>query len=107
MHEFAGFRPVGNIADYVSSMGQQVRLDEVRAESITQLLDSNEHQLLNKDVEEMAKPTEGGERKRRIVSSKYMKNSDLQHSFSATETLSDALCDTDRDWKENAKGKGV
>ena len=107
MHEFAGFGPVVNIADDVRSLGQQARLDEVRAEDMTQRLDSYEHQLDNKDLEEMAKPTEGGERKRRTVSSKCMKTSDLQHSFSATETLTDALCDTDRDWEQNVKGKGV
>ena len=98
---------MGNIADDVSRIWQQARLDEVRAEEITQLLDSHEHQLVNKDLEEMAKPTEGGERKRRTDSSKCMKTSDLQHSFSATETLADALYDTERDWEQNAKVKGV
>ena len=49
-----------NIADDVRSMGQQARLDEVRAEDITQLLDGHEHQLVDKDLEEMAKLTEGG-----------------------------------------------
>jgi len=44
-------------------MWQQARLDEVRTENITQLLDGHEHQLVNKDLEEMAKPTEAGERK--------------------------------------------
>jgi len=36
-----------------------------------------------------------------------MKTSDLQHSFSAKETLTDELYDTDRDWEQNAKVKGV
>jgi len=97
---------VGNIADDVNSLGQQARMDEVRVEDITQLLDSHEHQLVNKDLEAMAKPTEAGERKR-TVSSKCMNTSDLQHSFSATETLTDELYDTDSDCEQNAKVKGV
>ena len=36
-----------------------------------------------------------------------MKNSDLQHRFSATETPTDELYDTDRDWEQNAKVKEV
>jgi hypothetical protein len=36
-----------------------------------------------------------------------MKTSDLQHSFSAMETLTDELCDNDHDWEQNAKVKGV
>jgi len=38
---------------------------------------------------------------------KYMKTSDLQHSFSALETLTDELYDTHHDWEQNAKVKGV
>jgi len=74
MDEFARFGPVGNIADDVSSLGQQARMDEVRAEDITQLWGRHGHQLDNKDLEEMAKPTEGGDRKRRTVSSKMYEN---------------------------------
>jgi hypothetical protein len=36
-----------------------------------------------------------------------MKTSDLQHSFSAMETLTDELYDNDHDWEQNAKVKGV
>jgi len=53
MHEFTGFGPVENIVDVVSSTAQQAGLDEVRAEDITQLLDSHEQQFFNKDLEEM------------------------------------------------------
>jgi len=60
MHDFTGFGPVGNIADDVSSLEQQARQNEDIVEDITQLMDSHEHQLVNKDLEEMAKPTEGG-----------------------------------------------
>jgi hypothetical protein len=34
-----------------------------------------------------------------------MKTSDLQHRFSAMETLTDELCDTDYDWEQNVKVK--
>ena len=51
MHEFTGFGPVENIVDDISSLAQQAWLDEVRAEDITQLLDSHEQQLFSKDLE--------------------------------------------------------
>jgi len=51
MHEFTGFGPVENIVDDIRSLAQQAGLDEVRAEEITQLLDSHEQQLFSKDLE--------------------------------------------------------
>jgi len=44
---------VENIVEDVSSMAQQAGLFEFSAEDITQLLDSHEQQLFNKDLEEM------------------------------------------------------
>ena len=38
---------------------------------------------------------------------KCMKTSELQHSFSAMETLTDELYDTEHEWEQNAKVKGV
>ena len=35
------------------------------------------------------------------------KTSDLQHSFLAMETLTDELYDTEHEWEQNAKVKGV
>ena len=52
MNEFTGFGLVENSID-VSSQAQPAKLDEIRAEGITQLLDSHEQQLFNKYLEEM------------------------------------------------------
>ena len=52
LHEFRGFGPLENTVDDVSSTTQQAGLDEVRAEDITQMLDSHEQQLFNNDLEE-------------------------------------------------------
>jgi len=42
MHEFTGFGPAENSIDDISSLAHMAKLDEVRAEVITQLLDSHE-----------------------------------------------------------------
>ena len=52
LHEFTGYGPVVYIVDDVSSTEQQAGLDDVRAEDITQLLDSHEQQFFNNDLEE-------------------------------------------------------
>jgi len=82
-------------------------LDEVRAEDITQLLDSNGQQLSNEDLEDTVKDLNQQEEEEKVKEEepplKCMKTSDLQHSFSAMETLTDKLCDTDHDWEQNVK----
>jgi hypothetical protein len=53
MHYFAGFEPVQNID--VRGLEQEVGLDEVKAEHVTELLYSHEPQHSNEDLEELAK----------------------------------------------------
>jgi hypothetical protein len=42
MHKYTRFGPVENTVDDISTPAKQAGLDEVRAEVITQLLDSHE-----------------------------------------------------------------
>jgi hypothetical protein len=111
MHDITGFEPVDNTVDDVSRLAQKAGLDEVRAEDITQLFDSHGQQLSNEDLEDMVKELsqqkEVEKEKEEEPPLKCMKTSDLQHSVSAMENLSDELCDTGYNWEQNVKVKGV
>jgi hypothetical protein len=95
MYKFTGFGPVKNAVDDVSSMTQEAGLDEVRAEDITQLLDSQGHQHSNEDfkdmVKELSQQKEEEKEKEEEPHLKCLNISDLQHSFSAMQTLNDEL----------------
>ena len=74
-------------------------------------MDSNGQQLSNEDLEDTVKDLNQQEEEEKVKEEepllKCKKTSDLQHSFSAMETLTDKLCDTDHDWEQNVKVKGV
>ena len=76
-------------------------LGEVRAEHVTDLLDSHGQQLPSEDLEELARELsqQTGEEKERDKEPtvKCTKISALQPILSATDTLTDELCDTDQD----------
>jgi hypothetical protein len=48
MHDFTGFEPVENTVEVISRLAQEVGLDEVTAESVTEMLYSHEQQFLMK-----------------------------------------------------------
>jgi len=95
MHNFTGFEPVVNNVDDVNRTSQEGRMDEVIAEDITQSLDSQGQQHSSEDLEDMVKEIsqqkEDEKEKEEEPPLQCMKISDLQHSFSAMETLSDEL----------------
>jgi hypothetical protein len=95
MHKFTGFEPVENTVHDVSSMAQEAGLDEVRAEDITQLLDSQGQQHSNEDLKDMVKELSQQKEKEKEKEEepplKCLNISDLQHSFSAMKTLNDEL----------------
>ena len=55
MHDFTGFEPVENTVEVISRLAQEVGLDEVTAESVTEMLYSHGQQISNEDLEEVAK----------------------------------------------------
>ena len=111
MHEFTVFEPVENTVNDISRPAQQATLDQVRAKDIIQLLDNHGRQLSNKELEGMVK--EPSQQKQEETEKeekspiKYIKTSDLQHSFLAMETLTDGHCDTDHDWEQSMEVKSV
>ena len=93
-HNFIGFQPVVNLVDNVNRTSQEAGFDEVRAEDITQLLDSQGQQHFNKDLEDVVKELikqKKDQKGKEEPPLKCMKTSDLQHSFSAMEMLTDEL----------------
>jgi hypothetical protein len=95
VQDFTGFEPVVNTVDDVNRMSQEARLEEVIAEDITQLLDSQGQQRSNEDLEDVVKELSQQKKDRKGKEEepplKCMKTSDTQHSFSAMETLTDEL----------------
>jgi predicted small metal-binding protein len=80
MHDFTGFEPVENTVDDVSRVAQEGRLDEVRAEDVTHLLDSHGQQRSNEDLKDTVKElSQQEEEKEKVEDSpeKYMETSDL------------------------------
>ena len=55
MHNFTGFEPVVNNVDDVNRTSQEGGMDEVIAEYITQLLDSQGQHHSSEDLEDMVK----------------------------------------------------
>ena len=55
MQDFTGFEPVVNTVDDVNRTSQEAGLEEVIAEDITQLLDSQGQQHSNEDLEDVVK----------------------------------------------------
>jgi hypothetical protein len=86
---------VANNVDDVNRMSQEGGLDEVIAEDIIQLLYSQGQQHCNEDLEDMVKELSQWKKqqkgKEKQPPLKCMKTNDLQHSFSAMETLTDEL----------------
>ena len=80
---FTGIEPVVNSIDDVNRTSQEAGLDEVIGEDITQLLHIQGQQLSQQKEEEKEKEVQ--------PPLKCMKTSDLQHSFSAMEILTDEL----------------
>jgi len=84
-----------NNVDDVNRTSQEVGMDKVIAEDITQLLDSRGQQHYNEDLEDMVKEISQQEEEEKEKEEepplKFMKLSDLQNMFSAMETLTDEL----------------
>jgi len=99
---------VVNLVDNVNRTSQEAGFDEVRAEDITQLLDSQGQQHSNKDLEDMVKELSQQKKEQKGKEEepplKCMKTSDLQHSFQPWRR-SLMSCDTDNDWEQNVKVK--
>jgi hypothetical protein len=73
-------------------MSQEAGLDEVKAEDITQLLDSQGQQHSSEDLEDVVKELSQQKKEQKgIEKEPSMKTSDLQHSFSVMETLTDEM----------------
>jgi hypothetical protein len=81
---FAGFQPVKNVKDDVSRLAQEVGLDEVTDEDVTQLLESHGQPLSNEDLEELAAQLgqKEEEREEEELPLREMKTSDLQRILS-------------------------
>ena len=109
VHLFAGFEPVENMVEDVSKLKQKAGLDEVRVEHVKELLDSQIQQHSNADLKELAKELSQQRQEEKAKDKdpplKYTKTSDLQRILSATDTLTDELCETDHDWERSAKVK--
>ena len=95
MHDIMGFEPLDNTVDDVSRPAQYGGLDEVRAQDIIQMLDSYGQQLSNEDLEDVVKELSQQKEEEKEIEDvpplKCKKIRDLQHSFSAMETLNDEL----------------
>ena len=95
MQDFTGFEPVVNTVDDVNRTSQEAGLEEVIAEDITQLLDSQGQQHSNEDLEDVVKELSQQKKdqkgKEEQPPLKCIKTRDIQHSFSAMETLSGEL----------------
>ena len=95
MQDFTGFEPGLNTVDDINRMSQEAGLEEVIAKDITQLLDSQGQQHSNEDLEDLVKELSQQKKdqkgKEEEPPLKCMKTSDIQHSFSAMETLSGEL----------------
>jgi hypothetical protein len=75
-------------------MSQEAGLDEVRAEDITQLLDSQGQQHSNEDLEDVVKELSQQKKEQKGKEEpplKCMTTSDIQHSFSAMENVTGEL----------------
>jgi type I site-specific restriction endonuclease len=109
VHIFAGFEPVENMVEDVRRLVQEAGLDEVRVEHVKELLDSHGQQHSNADLKELAKELSQQRKEEKEKDKdpplKCTKTIDLQRILSATETLTDELCDTDHDWERSAKVK--
>jgi len=55
MHDFTGFEPVENIVEVISGLVQDVGLDKVTAESVTEMLYNHGQQISSESLEELAK----------------------------------------------------
>ena len=55
LHEFTVIESVENTVDDFNRPAKEVRLDKVRTNDITQLLDTNGQQFYNEDMEGMVK----------------------------------------------------
>ena len=86
---------VVNNVDDVNRTSQEVGMDKVIAEDITQLLDSRGQPHYSEDLEDMVKEISQQEEEEKEKEEepplKFMKLSDLQNMFSAMETLTDEL----------------
>ena len=51
MHDFAGFEPMENIVEVISRLAQDVGLDEVTAESVTEMLYSHGQEISSEGLE--------------------------------------------------------
>lgn len=98
-----------NMAEDVRRLAQEAGQDEVRDEQAKELLDGHEEQHSNEDLEELAKELS---QQRKVEKEKYKdpplkctKTSDPQRIQSATDTITDELCDTHHGWERSAKLK--
>jgi hypothetical protein len=95
VQDFTGFEPLVNTVDDMNRMSQEAGLEEVIAEDITQLLDSQGQQHSNEDLEDVVKELSQQKKdwkgKEEEPPLKCMKTSDIQHSFSAMENVTGEL----------------
>jgi hypothetical protein len=86
---------VVNSVDNVNWTSQEAGLDGVRAEDITQLLDSQGQQHSNEDLEDVVKEVSQQKKEEKGKEEepplKCMTTSDIQRSFSAMEKVSGEL----------------
>ena len=109
MHDFTGFEPVENIVEVISGLVQDVGLDKVTAESVTEMLYNHGQQIYSESLEEVAKELsqekEEEKGKDEEPPLKCTKTSPLQCILSTMWTLTDELCDTDHNCEQTAKVK--
>jgi hypothetical protein len=101
-------KPVENVIDDVRRLVQEVGLDEVTDEDITELLESNGQPLSSEDLEELAAQLgqkEEEEREEEEIPLREMMISNLQHILSDMHKLIDELCEIDHDWERSATAK--
>jgi len=94
VQDVTGFEPVVNTVEYVNRMSKEAGFEEVIAKDITQLLDSQGQQHSNEELEDVVKELslqKKDQKGKEEPPLKCMKTSDIQHSFSAMETLSGQL----------------
>jgi hypothetical protein len=99
---------VEKVIDDVRRLAQEVGLDEVTDEDVTELLGSHGQALSNEDLEEFASQLgqkEEEEREEEELPLREMKTSDLQRILSDIDKPTDELCEIDHDWERSATAK--
>ncbi|KAK9686854.1 hypothetical protein QE152_g36888 [Popillia japonica] len=99
------------VIENISRLAQTVGFDDVTVEDGTQVLESHNEPLSNKDLEELVEEldhqhSKEEEKESEEESLRVIKTADLQHILSNIETLTDEPRDIDHDWDLSAKVEG-